>query len=78
MKTLYREGDCFEVIELNEFSVSEIKEVMAYDIETCAEGGYNITVEHFTEVGLTVITYFDEDGESRNWTAPTSMFVDNA
>lgn len=81
----YREGDCWSVVELEEFSVAGIRPHVQYDIDTCdseadgpGEGGntYCITVEHIPVTDMTIITYFNSDGESRNWIAPTALFVD--
>lgn len=81
----YREGDSWSVVELDEFSVAGIRPHVQYDIDTCdgfgdfpGAGGntYCITVEHIPVTDMTIITYFNSDGESRNWIAPTALFVD--
>lgn len=74
----YREGDCWSVAELDEFSIAGVRPHVQYD--TCSgEAGdntYYITVEHIPVTDMTIITYFNSDGESRNWIAPTVLFVD--
>lgn len=81
----YREGDCWSVAELDEFSIAGVRPHVQYDIDTCdgeadapgaCDNTYCITVEHIPVTDMTIITYFNADGESRNWIAPTVLFVD--
>jgi hypothetical protein len=81
-----REGDCWDSAELPEFSEAAIIDVMDYDIQThdgrrpeadeMDDGDYwTVTVTHLVS-GMTIITYFRGNGESFDWVAPTTMFVE--
>ena len=76
----YREGDCWPVVELDEFSIAGVRPEVQYDIDThdgegTGDNQYQITVEHIPVTDMTIITYSNSDGESRNWIAPTAMYV---
>ena len=74
MKVSHREGACWSVIEMYKFSVNEIKNLIEFTEDDESEcSGFE--VEHL-ESGITVITYFDEDGENFDWIAPTNQFVE--
>ena len=70
---LYREGDCWGEADLVEFSESRVAATINFDREE-AEDAEDLTVEHIGDTGMTVITYFDPDGESRNWIFPTALY----
>jgi hypothetical protein len=77
LNVLYREGDCWSSVELEEFSMSAISNQLGYAAEEVDPLGHEeLTVEHVDSPAMTIITYFDEEGESRNWIAPTVMFVE--
>lgn len=71
----YREGDCWSVAELVQFSVAGITPHVQYDMDTCDdENPYAITVDHLPVIDMTIITYFNGNGESRNWIASTALY----
>lgn len=70
---LYREGDCWDGTELAEFSEACVADTIGF-VRANAEGAEDLTVEHVPDTGMTVITYFNEDGESRNWIFPTALY----
>lgn len=76
VKCLYREGDCWSVMELNAFSVQCAADSIGFDPDA-AVGEESIgAVQTGAGTDMTIITYFNSDGESRNWIAPTALFVD--
>ena len=70
---LYREGDCWSGAELTEFSEQCVAATIGF-IHDNAEEAEDLTVEHVADTGMTVITYFNADGESRNWIFPTTLY----
>jgi hypothetical protein len=73
---LYREGDGWDGVELKEFSEDCVAETIGF-VRDDAEGAEDLTVEHVIDTGMTVITYFNSDGESRNWIFPTALYCGN-
>lgn len=73
---LYREGDCWDEAILAEFSEECVAAEIGFD-RTKAEDAEDLTVEHVGDTGMTVITYFNSDGESRNWIFPTALYCGN-
>lgn len=73
---LYREGDCWDGVELKEFNEDCVAETIGF-VRANAEDAEDLTVEHVIDTGMTVITYFNSDGESRNWIFPTALYCGN-
>lgn len=72
----YREGDCWSVWVLPEFSVKAAARAIGFDPKRPENGHWGseeMTVEHLPN-GMTVITHFNTDGESCNWIAKTKHF----
>ena len=73
---LHREGDCWSSTELFEFSEQCVAAEVGFDYSHTAftPEAEDLTVEHIADTGMTVITYFNADGESRNWIFPTALY----
>ena len=76
---IYREGDSFNVSEIDEFSVSVCLNEQKLTVnhqQTDSQDATSVSVEHFPN-NTTIVTYSDYDGECRNWIGPTNQFVSN-
>jgi hypothetical protein len=75
----YREGDCWSVREVTPFNrTGVLNDLEATEEDLKEEGGARegeITVDHLDN-GITIITYFNSDGESRNWIADTLFYTE--
>lgn len=73
---LYREGDCWDGAILDECNEQCVAKIVGYDADD-AKDAEALTVEHVYKTGMTVITYYNPDGESRNWIFPTNLYSGN-